>query len=117
MRVRRAYGEKSFQRAIQGYTDAIGHATGGGVVSGPVPDQRAARHGSSVHPPAPHPCPPLQTASARDIATLHYNRARARYRLGDHCAAIEDCTAALRYDGAYRNALAQRAECYMVRQG
>jgi tetratricopeptide (TPR) repeat protein len=55
----------------------------------------------------------LQSASPRDLATLHYNRARARYRLGQHCAAIDDCTTALRHDGSYRNALAQRAECYM----
>ena len=55
----------------------------------------------------------LQPATPRDLATLHYNRARAQYRLGHHCAAIEDCSAALNHDPTYRNALAQRAECNM----
>jgi tetratricopeptide (TPR) repeat protein len=55
-----------------------------------------------------------QSTSPRDCATLHYNRARARYRLGAHCGAIEDCSTALNHDATYRNALAQRAECYMA---
>lgn len=59
-------------------------------------------------------CLYLQTTTARDLATLHYNRARASYRLGRHCAAIDDCCAALDKDYTYRNAIAQRAECYMV---
>jgi len=52
-------------------------------------------------------------ASRRDLATLHYNRARAAFRLGRHVAAVEDCGEALDQDGTYRNALAQRAECHM----
>lgn len=52
-------------------------------------------------------------ASRRDLATLHYNRARAAFRLGLHVAAVEDCGAALDQDDSYRNALAQRAECHM----
>eukprot|EP00500_Bicosoecida_sp_ms1_P000567 CAMPEP_0203811330 /NCGR_PEP_ID=MMETSP0115-20131106/3498_1 /ASSEMBLY_ACC=CAM_ASM_000227 /TAXON_ID=33651 /ORGANISM="Bicosoecid sp, Strain ms1" /LENGTH=213 /DNA_ID=CAMNT_0050720153 /DNA_START=29 /DNA_END=667 /DNA_ORIENTATION=- len=51
--------------------------------------------------------------SKRDLATLHYNRARAAYRLGKHCTAVDDCSAALEHDATYRNALAQRAECHM----
>lgn len=58
---------------------------------------------------------PRQSTSSRDLATLHYNRARAAYRLGQHCRAVEDCTDALDKDPTYRNAIAQRAECYMVR--
>eukprot|EP01138_Halocafeteria_seosinensis_P011728 gb/GECG01011985.1/.p1 GENE.gb/GECG01011985.1/~~gb/GECG01011985.1/.p1 ORF type:complete len:958 (+),score=185.21 gb/GECG01011985.1/:1-2874(+) len=53
-------------------------------------------------------------ASPRDLATLYYNRARAAYRLAQHCQAIEDCNSALESDSTYRNALAQRAECYMA---
>lgn len=56
----------------------------------------------------------VQNTSARDMSTLHYNRARSAYRLGRHCAAIDDCNAALEKDASYRNAVAQRAECYMV---
>ena len=56
-----------------------------------------------------------QGTSNRDVATLHYNRARASFRLGLHCSAIADCTTALEKDATYRNATAQRAECYMVR--
>ena len=55
-----------------------------------------------------------QPATHRDMATLHYNRARAAYRLGQHVSAVEDCGAALKQDGTYRNALAQRAECHMA---
>lgn len=56
----------------------------------------------------------LQATTRRDLATLHYNRARASYRLGRHCNAIDDCTLALDHDASYRNALAQRAECHMA---
>jgi tetratricopeptide (TPR) repeat protein len=80
VRANRAYQDKQFSKAIAAYTDALTLATGAG--------------GSMA-------------ASPRDLATLHYNRARARYRLGAHCAAIEDCSTALEHDPSYRNALAQ----------
>lgn len=86
VRANKLYNDRAFEKAIGAYSLALTIATD------------AAR--------------PVNT-SARDLATLHYNRARARYRLSQHCAAVEDCTAALNHDGTYRNALAQRAECYM----
>jgi len=84
VRATRSYNEKRFKLAIEAYTSCI-------------------ENSSKIYPPS----------SARDTATLHYNRARAHYRLGQHVAAIEDCTLALRYDGTYKNAIAQRAECNM----
>ena len=84
VRANRAYNQKQFDVAIAAYSDAIEKATDARVSSTP-----------------------------RDLATLHYNRARAAYRLGKHVAAIEDCSIALERDSSYRNALAQRAECYM----
>jgi curved DNA-binding protein CbpA len=84
VRATRSYNEKRFKLAIEAYTSCI-------------------ENSSKIYPPS----------SARDTATLHYNRARAHYRLGQHVAAIEDCTLALKYDGTYKNAIAQRAECNM----
>lgn len=84
MQANKYYNEKRFAMAIDAYSTALDLAPQCNLATSP-----------------------------RDLATLHYNRARARYRLGQHCAAIEDCSTALRHDGTYRNALAQRAECYM----
>jgi tetratricopeptide (TPR) repeat protein len=84
LRAHRHYCEKRYAGAIEAYTAALELAPGCSTPSSP-----------------------------RDMATLHYNRARARYRLGSHLVAIEDCTAALLFDRSYRNALAQRAECHM----
>ena len=87
VRANRAYQDRQFGRAIAAYSDALGLATGG-ARPGQPPQQRMA-------------------ASPRDLATLFYNRARSHYRIGAHCAAIDDCTTALEHDPTYRNALAQ----------
>ena len=84
VRANRLYNEKRFDVAIQCYGRALEVAQAGAVSTSP-----------------------------RDLATLHYNRARAAYRLGRHVSAIDDCGNALDCDPAYRNALAQRAECHM----
>ena len=83
-RENRYYNEKRYQRAIEAYSIALELAP---------------------------QC--SETKAPRDMATLHYNRARAWYRMGSHFAAIEDCSSALNHDRSYRNALAQRAECHM----
>lgn len=83
-RANRYYNEKRYQRAIEAYSIALELAP---------------------------QC--SETKAPRDMATLHYNRARAWYRMGSHFAAIEDCSSALNHDRSYRNALAQRAECHM----
>jgi tetratricopeptide (TPR) repeat protein len=87
VRANRAYQEKRFGAAIAAYSDALDLAMGS-----------------------------ASAASPRDLATLHYNRARARYRLGAHCAAIDDCSTALEHDPSYRNALAQvcAALCWLA---
>lgn len=84
VRANKAYSERKYALAIKSYTSAIELAEGGRV-----------------------------SVSGRDQATLYYNRGRARYRLGAYCMAIEDCSSALNFDPTYKNALAQRAECYM----
>jgi len=84
VRANRLYNEKRFDVAIDCYGRALEVAQAGAVSTSP-----------------------------RDLATLHYNRARAAYRLGRHVSAINDCGSALDCDPAYRNALAQRAECHM----
>ncbi|KAA0150295.1 hypothetical protein FNF29_05308 [Cafeteria roenbergensis] len=84
VRANRLYSERRYNEAIGAYSTAL---------------ELAAEHGLR--------------ASRRDLATLHYNRARAAFRLGRHVAAVEDCGAALEQDESYRNALAQRAECHM----
>ncbi len=84
VRANRLYNEKRFDVAIDCYGRALEVAQAGAVSTSP-----------------------------RDLATLHYNRARAAYRLGRHVSAINDCGSALECDPAYRNALAQRAECHM----
>ena len=54
-------------------------------------------------------------ASDANVATLHYNVARADAKLEEHCLAIEHCDAALNMrNGEYPNALAQRASSYMA---
>lgn len=83
-RANRYYNEKRYARAIEAYSTAL-----------------------ELAPQCADPKVP------RDMATLHYNRARAWYRTGSHLAAIEDCSSALKHDRTYRNALAQRAECHM----
>jgi hypothetical protein len=84
VRANRCYNERRFEAAIDAYGAALAAIAGGALGT-----------------------------SGRDVATLHYNRARARYRIGLHVAAVEDCSAALAVDSDYRNALAQRAECGM----
>lgn len=84
LRANRYYNEKRFALALECYTLAIDLA---------------------LQTPG--------TKNPRDLATLHYNRARTQYRLGRHCAAIDDCNNALKHDSSYRNALAQCAESYM----
>jgi ankyrin repeat protein len=105
LRANKYYTSKRFEKAIEAYTLALELA--------PVCNSVCESHFSAQTAATFCECPPVQPPSARDMATLHYNRARARYRLGQHCAAVEDCTSALRNDASYRNALAQRAECYM----
>ena len=111
VRANKQYNEKRYAAAIETYTVALNLAPDCSMVC-VVGKQLvcACLLASDLHPPFSS-----QSTSARDLATLHYNRARAAYRLGHHCKAVEDCTAALDKDESYRNALAQRAECYMVR--
>lgn len=87
VRANRAYQDRQFGRAIAAYSDALSLATGGAQKQAPAAQRMAA--------------------SPRDLATLFYNRARSQYRIGAHCAAIDDCTTALEHDPSYRNALAQ----------
>jgi curved DNA-binding protein CbpA/ankyrin repeat protein len=90
LRANRHYADKHFERAIEAYSRALDTV------------ESQQKNGT-----------PALKASARDCSTLYYNRARARFRVLQHCEAIEDCSAALRHDATYRNALAQRGECYM----
>jgi tetratricopeptide (TPR) repeat protein len=85
LRANKLYGEKQFLRAIGAYRYALELQPACGV---------------RVEP--------------RDVATLHYNCARAHFRLGEYAASIAACNAALAADGGYRNAVAQRAECHMA---
>jgi hypothetical protein len=105
VRANRAYNERAFERAIDAYSAALELATGASL-------SVSCRISTKIN--VIDEQFPMQNVSPRDLATLYYNRARSRFRLGAHCAAVDDCTVALRHDETYRNALAQRAECYMV---
>ena len=54
LRANLCYGSKRFDKACEAYATAL-----------------------DLCPRCPHP------VTARDMATLHYNRARARYRMGE----------------------------------
>jgi DnaJ homolog subfamily C member 7 len=85
VRANRLYSERRYNEAIGAYSIALDKASSAGLKT-----------------------------SRRDLATLHYNRARAAFRLGRHVAAVEDCNDALDKDASYRNAIAQRGECHMA---
>ncbi len=128
VRANRLYNEKHFDLAVAAYSEALRLALEEGLV-------RCVRRQLVLVVVAVLPCCSSRTCSHmcvwivsrlcdvratqgtshRDVATLYYNRARASYRMGLHCSAINDCCLALEKDASYRNAIAQRAECYMVR--
>lgn len=95
------YNSKDYKSAAEAFTRALcicGAEKAESNSSGKVEDQPKL----------------LCTSSDIDKATLLYNRARARFRLGQHTKAIDDCTAAILLDSSYCSAYAQRAECLMV---
>eukprot|EP00919_Chromeraceae_sp_WS-2016_P077949 GHVR01184411.1.p1 GENE.GHVR01184411.1~~GHVR01184411.1.p1 ORF type:complete len:579 (-),score=157.34 GHVR01184411.1:105-1841(-) len=47
-----------------------------------------------------------------NLTKLHYNKARACFRMGEWLDAISECDKCLKHDSLYENAFSQRAQCH-----